>query len=74
MLSGFVDEASEHYKRRFTVISTRIFEVNEAFPALVRSRICPEIRAAQYEIDLDLVACVPMTIEAALQQYGVFSE
>ncbi|MNL03705.1 hypothetical protein D3C87_1242500 [compost metagenome] len=74
MLSGFVDEASELYKRRFIPLNVRLFEVNEAFPALVRSRTSPEIRAAEYEIDLDLVACVPLTLGDAMQQYGVFSE
>ena len=74
MLSGFVDEASELYKRRFVPLDIRVFEVNETFPALVRSRTSPEIRAAEYEIDLDLVACVPLTLGDALQQYGVFSE
>lgn len=74
LLSGFVDEAAELYKRRFTVTNIRLFEVNETFPALVRSRISPEIRAVEYIIDLDLVACVPLTLGAAMQQYGVFSE
>lgn len=74
LLSGFVDEASDLYKRRFTAINTRLFEVNEMFPALVRSRTGPEIRAAEYVIDLDLVDCVPLTLAAAMQQYGVFSE
>ncbi|WP_051776666.1 PD-(D/E)XK motif protein [Pseudorhizobium pelagicum] len=74
MLSGFVDEASERYKGRFTPIDTRVFEINETFPALVRSRIGPEIRAAEYEIDLDLVTSVPLTLPAAMQKYGVFSE
>ncbi|WP_421445062.1 PD-(D/E)XK motif protein [Agrobacterium tumefaciens] len=74
MLSGFVDEASELYKRRFVPLDIRVFEVNETFPALVRSRTSPEIRAAEYEIDLDLVACVPLTLGDAMQQYGVFSE
>lgn len=73
MLSGFVDEASELYKRRFTATNIRLFEVNETFPALIRSRTSPEIRAAEYEIDLDLVACVPLTLGVAMQQYGAFS-
>jgi hypothetical protein len=74
LFSGFADETSAQYSRRFAASDTRIFEVNETFPALVRSRTGPEIRSAEYEIDLDMVACAPMTLATALHQYGVFDE
>ena len=70
--AGFFGAVAAQYVRRFHLGNIRIFAVDEAFPRLARSNVRPEIRAAEYEIDLDLVATPAMTLEDALSAHGVF--
>lgn len=72
MLSGYLNEAAGGYVRRFGCVEVRVFDVDETFPRLIRSEVRPEIRAATYDIDLDLVTTTPETLEGALVRFGGF--
>lgn len=72
LLAGYLDEVAVHYVRRFHCVEIRVFDVDEAFPRLVRSAVRPEIRAATYDIDIDLVTAVPLTLGDAMVRAGAF--
>lgn len=67
---GYLDAAADEYLRSFAVVEMRIFPVDDSFPKLVRSRLDPVIRAAEYVLDLDLVSASPIT-PADLPFHGV---
>lgn len=70
--AGFFDVFAPDYVRRFDLVDIRVFAVDDAFPRLARSEVRPEIRAAEYEIDLDLVTTPATTLDHALSAHGVF--
>lgn len=72
MLAGYHDEAAQSYTRRFGCVEIRVFDVDDAFPRLIRSEVRPEIREATYDIDIDLVTATPETLESALVRFGGF--
>lgn len=72
MLAGYHDETASAYVRRFGCVEIRVFDVDDAFPRLIRSEVRPEIRAAIYDIDIDLVSAPPETLESALVRLGGF--
>lgn len=72
MLAGYHDEAAASYVRRFGCVEIRVFDVDADFPRLVRSEMRPEIRAATYDIDIDLVKAAPERLESALARFGGF--
>lgn len=72
LLAGYLDEAAVHYVRCFQCVEIRVFEVDETFPRLVRSAVRPEIRAAAYDIDIDLVTAVPLSLGDAISRAGAF--
>lgn len=72
LLAGYLDEVATDYVRRFHCVEIRVFDVDEAFPRLVRSAVRPEIRAATYDIDIDLVAARPLSLGDAMVRAGAF--
>lgn len=70
--AGFFDAVAGDYVRAFDPVDIRVFEVDEGFPRLARSAVRPEIRAAEYEIDLDLAKTAPLPLAAALTSHGVY--
>lgn len=71
LLAGYEPQAEALYIRRMALIEMRILEVDQAFPCLVRSSIPPAIRAATYEIDLELVNGTIVSHAEALSRCGV---
>jgi len=69
---GYLDTVAAEYVRRFDLVNIRVFPVEEDFPRLARSMIRTEVRAAEYELDLDLVTTPAVPLAAALTAYGVF--
>ncbi|MBD8699012.1 PD-(D/E)XK motif protein [Sphingomonas sp. CFBP 13714] len=69
--AGYFDSVSAEYVRAFEVVDIRIFPVDDLFPGLMRSLTKPEIRSAEYVLDLDLVS-VPSITVADLTSHGVF--
>lgn len=68
--AGYMDEDAEDYVRSFAGAGVRIIPVDETLPRLMRSSLPAAIRAARYELDLDLVATPAIPLVAALQQLG----
>jgi hypothetical protein len=70
--AGYFDRVAADYVRPFDVIDIRVFEMDETFPRLARSAVRPEIREAEYEIDLDLATTPPVSLPNALMTHGVY--
>ena len=70
--AGYFDAVASDYVRTFSLVDMRVFSLDETFPRLSRSLVRPEIRAAEYELDLDLVSTAPESLPAALARHGVF--
>lgn len=70
--AGYFDGAAADYVRPFALVDIRVFEMDETFPRLARSAVRPEIRGAEYEIDLDLAPGAPLTLAEALLRHGVY--
>ena len=69
--AGYLDAVSEHYRRSFAHVSTRIFHVAEGFPRLTRARVPPQVIQARYELDIDGVNTGTVDVRTALDQLGV---
>ena len=69
--AGFIDQMAASYTRRFSIVTLRLLPVFDDFPRLTRGNVPLEIRAARYDLDLDLVQCSDTTFESALKQIGV---
>ncbi len=69
--AGYLDAVSEHYKRSFAHVSTRIFHVAGGFPRLTRTNVPPQIIQARYELDIDGVNASTVAVRTALDQLGV---
>ncbi|WP_374275841.1 PD-(D/E)XK motif protein [Brevundimonas sp.] len=70
--AGWFDAVAAEYVRRFALVNIRLFPVGEDFPRLARATVRPEIRAAEYELDLDLVGLPAVPLADALAAHGVF--
>jgi hypothetical protein len=70
--AGYFDAVADDYVRPFGLVDIRVFEMDDRFPRLVRSTVRPEIRSAEYELDLDLVAAPSESLPAALLRHGVY--
>ncbi|HEY9233823.1 MAG TPA: PD-(D/E)XK motif protein [Phenylobacterium sp.] len=68
---GFVDADAGKYTRRLAEAGARIMAVDETLPRLARSEVPPAIRAARYELDLDLLSAPPLSIRDALDLVGM---
>ncbi|ESZ05780.1 hypothetical protein X737_35480 [Mesorhizobium sp. L48C026A00] len=73
LLAGYDGSAAGLYSRRFDLVDVRVFEIDAGFPCLLRSSTDPAIRAAVYEVDLDLVNANVISLPEALTRYGVLS-
>ena len=69
--AGYFDSVSAEYLRTFDLVDIRIFPIDDAFPGILRSLTRPEIRSAEYVLDLDLVSLPSITV-ADLTSHGVF--
>ncbi len=72
LLAGYFDAAADKYVRRFGVVNTRVFTVDDEFPSLTRSAVRTEIRAAEYELDLDLVTTPAIALGDVITQHRLF--
>lgn len=70
--AGYFDAAAGEYIRRFSVVSIRVFAVDSTFPCLTRTSTRPEIRSAEYDVDLDLVETPATSLDIAISKHGVF--
>lgn len=55
LLAGYEDAYEAEYVRGFVAVDERVFMIDEDFPRLSRSAAPLAVRAAKYELDLDLV-------------------
>jgi hypothetical protein len=69
--AGFLRAFSDRYRRRFSLVDTRIVLIDEDFPALTQNNVNPAIRKARYEMDIDLVTAPHIGVGQALEELGV---
>lgn len=74
MLSGYLDDHADHYRRRLRLVDARAHEVVEGFPCLRRQAVPPQVRKAVYTLDVDAIEQPSMTIDDALHMFGVISD
>lgn len=74
LLTGYRDDMREKYTRKFQFVEARVFEIDEHFPTISRSETRPEIRAAKYEIDIDLITSSAISFDEGLARSGVSTE
>lgn len=70
--AGYFDAVAAEYVRSFGLVDIRVFSLDDEFPRLSRSAIRPEIRAAEYELDLDLVTAPAEPLAEAIARHGVY--
>jgi len=73
LLAGYDDTAADNYTRRLLLTDLHVFEVDAGFPCLRRSTVSPAIRAAIYDIDLDLANGAMVPLDEALGRFGVLA-
>jgi Putative PD-(D/E)XK family member, (DUF4420) len=69
--AGFIDAVCDRYTRKFGLVGIQTFLVTEEFPRLTRNGISSAIRAARYEMDLDLATLPATDFADALSQLGL---
>ncbi len=69
--AGYLDAVSDHYKRSFAHVSTRVLHVELGFPRLTRANVPMQIRQARYELDIDCIDTDSVAVRDALDQLGV---
>ena len=68
--AGYSDGSRDAYSAAFAHLGTRLIQLDEAFPRLVRSTVPPAILRATYEIDLDQASAQTVTWDEALHAVG----
>ena len=71
LVAGFFDAHVDRYVRRFSILGTRVVEVEEGFPRLTHGTVPNGIRRAKYEIDFDRATGENLGPEAAFKKLGV---
>jgi hypothetical protein len=69
--AGYLDAVSEHYKRTFAQVSTKVLRVGNGFPRFIRASVPAPVIAVRYELEIDGIDAGPVTVRAALDQLGV---
>ena len=67
----YFDGNRDAYTVAFSHVATRLIELADDFPCLIRSLVHPAVLQAKYEVDLDLTRAVTVAWEEALQRVGV---
>lgn len=73
LLARFSDATASDYTRQFVISDCRVFDVAGSFPRLARTQTRPEILAAAYDLDLDLIQEPAMDLTNAINEFGVFA-
>lgn len=70
LLAGYDDAHASEYVRGFEPMDERVFRMEEAFPRLIRSTAPLAVRAAKYELDLDLVDIATVDLDEVFVAFG----
>lgn len=68
--AGYSPLMGANYSKRFAHVNTVIFQVDDAFPKLIRSNVPTEILKVQYQIDLGIVTYPFLAINEILHSLG----
>ncbi|RUZ75078.1 PD-(D/E)XK motif protein [Mesorhizobium sp. M7A.F.Ca.US.006.01.1.1] len=70
LLAGYDDAHADEYVRCFEPMDERIFRMGDGFPRLSRSSAPLAVRAAKYELDLDLVDIATVGLDEVFVAFG----
>lgn len=70
LAAGFQDDHADRYVRRFALEAIRILKVEDGFPRLIPGIVAAGVTRAIYEIDLDRVAGLDISLTDALKKLG----
>ena len=68
--AGYDPALADEHVRRFVCAELRLLEIGDDVPRLSRSALPPAIRAAAYDLDLDLIDAARPDLASALSQLG----
>lgn len=68
--AGYDPTLADEHVRRLGCAELRLVEIGGDIPRLARSTLSPAIRAAVYDLDLDLIDAARLDLAAALSQLG----
>ncbi len=68
--AGYDPALADEHVRRLDCVELRLVEIGGDIPRLARSTLSPAIRAAVYDLDLDLIDATRLDLAAALSQLG----
>lgn len=71
LLSGFLDDHSQHYLRKLRLSDARAFRVGEDFPCLRRHAVPAQIRKALYTLDVDAIQQPAVSLDDVLLTLGL---
>ncbi|MDZ4392986.1 PD-(D/E)XK motif protein [Cypionkella sp.] len=71
LLSGYLDDHSEHYLRKLRLSDARAFAVREDFPCLRRHAVPAQIRKVVYTLDVDAIQQPAISLEDVLFTLGL---
>ncbi|MDN0075488.1 PD-(D/E)XK motif protein [Crenobacter sp. SG2303] len=71
LAAGYHASHADTYRRRFSLEKTRVLEVGEGFPRIVRGTVPDAITRVMYEIDLDRIPGGDSEVGGALKKLGV---
>jgi hypothetical protein len=70
LAAGYHDSHADRYQRQFSILQTRVVEVGDGFPRLVRGTVPDGITNVVYEIDIDRAPGSDVGLVGALRKLG----
>lgn len=67
---GYEGAFADEYVRRFIPVNVRLYRVDQDFPRLTRSAVPLSIKAAKYDLDLDLIDAPTVEMDEILLALG----
>lgn len=71
LVSGYLDDHAEHYRRKLLVTDARAFAVEAEFPCLRRASVPAQVRKAIYTLDLDALEQPVRPLEDVFRSFGL---
>ena len=68
--AGYLNSARAAYTTAFSLVETRLHNIDDAFPCLARSAVSPAIVRATYHLDLDLAPATGLSWDQVMNSTG----
>lgn len=74
LVSGYVDDHADHYRRKLLLSDSRAFAVDENFPCLRRAVVPAQIRKAHYTLDIDALEQPALSLDELFLTFGLMQD